>query len=111
MGNIHHLAALSYNGPFQEPFLEKYRFNESALPESLKESAIVLPHKENYIYNGPKPTDSELLKQNIKDPENWAGGNFRYFLPKGESGAISRTRGSFMAGAVASLLVLLATIM
>jgi len=73
------LTALSYNGPFQLPGLENYLFNESALPTELldEEGAIILPTEEHWNYAGPSGVTPEELREFIKDPSQWKGGDGR----------------------------------
>jgi hypothetical protein len=80
------LAAISYNGEFQEPGRQTYGFNESALPASLLlNGTIVLPHEDNWIYDGPSGAITETeLKLAFQDVENnWKGGSDRLSLSGG----------------------------
>jgi hypothetical protein len=107
-GDINHLAALSYNGPFQEPGLFDYGFNESALPSSLvDDGAIILSHEDNNIYNGPQNQDSDEYKVLLKDATNWKGSKDRYGLSP-FSGATTVAPGVFWMAGVASVSMLAA---
>jgi hypothetical protein len=112
-GDINHLSALSYNGPFQEPGLFDYGFNESALPSSLEEDgAIILPHEVNYFYNGPQSSDSLEYKILLKDPANWKGSTARFSLSDpsagGPSGATTLAPGLLWMAGVAGVSMLAA---
>jgi hypothetical protein len=77
------LAAISYNGGFQEPGMQTYGFNESALPASLLlNGTIVLPHGEDHwSYDGPSGVTDTELKEAFQDVENnWKGGSGRLSL-------------------------------
>jgi hypothetical protein len=80
--DLRHLNALSYNGPFQDPGLQNYGYNESSLPISLRDvGSVVLPHKNNYNYAGVTSVEDEVLRLAIENPDNWLGSNdARYTL-------------------------------
>jgi hypothetical protein len=58
-------------------FLDEADFghNSSALPDSLVNSSINLPHKYNYFYNGPRDARVNKLRRSILDPNEWQGSN------------------------------------
>jgi hypothetical protein len=109
-GDINHLSALSYNGPFQEPGLFDYGFNESALPSSLEaDGAIILPYEVNYIYDGPQSSDGNEYKILLKDATNWKGSSARYSLTlPSASGATTVTPGMLWMAGVAGVSMLAA---
>jgi hypothetical protein len=80
-GEPRHLMALSYNGPYQPSGRLFYGFGESSLPEELEDiGAIVLPHFNNYVYEGPTQANNDILKAAVVNPDNWTGkddGRFR----------------------------------
>ena len=88
------IAAISYNGPFQEAGLSRYRFNESALPDRLNVEGgnIVLPHKDNWRYDGEDGQLVSELNVDLLDIDNWKGesggysnmkiGNSQNFVPR-----------------------------
>lgn len=70
------IAAISYNGPFQQAGLAAYGTNESALPDSLAggNGTIVLPHEDRWTYDGPNSLEINALKAAIQDTaSNWRG--------------------------------------
>ena len=76
-GEPRHLMALSYNGsPYQDPGRPFYGFGESALPEELRDiGAILLPHFNNYVYEGPTQANDAVLKAAVVNPDSWTGRN------------------------------------
>jgi hypothetical protein len=99
-GDPRPLNALSYNGAFQEAGRQNYAFNESALPTSLEPvGTVVLPHKNNYNYNGETGIRDNLLRLAIQNPDSWVGSDetrYTLVLPGDEkSGAFTTTMGDY----------------
>jgi hypothetical protein len=93
---IHHLAAISYNGPWQEPGLPSYGFNESALPESLANNrSITLEHCDTWEYSGKRSAEVSVLKTAMANVKNWKGEGC-----VGGSGGAAASRLSWLAVAV-----------
>lgn len=68
------LAAISYNGPFQEEGLGSYGLNESALPERLASNGtIVLGQCDTWEYAGITNAQTDVLKSSIININNWKG--------------------------------------
>jgi hypothetical protein len=102
------LMTLSYTGsPYQDAGLVSYAFGESSLPEELRESgAIVLPHFNNYVYEGPTRADNEILRTAVVNPDSWTGkNNGRFRIDNVTDGAV----GVLRQGVVMTLLVGLVT--
>jgi hypothetical protein len=76
-GDPRPLMALSYNdSPYQPPGRLLYGFGESALPEELGDmGTIVLPHFNNYVYEGPNQADVAVLRAAVVNPGVWTGKN------------------------------------
>ena len=101
---IRFLSGFSNIGSWKPPFLEEseYGQNSSALPVSLVNSTVTLPHKKNYYYNGARDARIHLLRQNIRVADMWAGDDeLRFSISSGihqvqtPSSALSRPN-SFM---------------
>jgi hypothetical protein len=77
LGRPRSIAAISYGGPFVDPGLANYGFNQSALPIELQDTngIIVLPYfADRWEYTGPKSLQTEELKASILDVNNtWTG--------------------------------------
>jgi hypothetical protein len=71
------LSGFTNNYNWAMPYLDvaDYGHNTSALPDSLVGSAINLPHKYNYFYNGPRDARVNKLRRSILDPNEWQGSN------------------------------------
>jgi len=54
--------------------VEEYGSEKSALPDQLKEiGSIVLPHIDNYRYEGPEVGEKETLQKDMMNPAYWKG--------------------------------------
>jgi hypothetical protein len=87
------LMALSYNGQYQEPGRPFYGFGESALPQELRDiGAILLPHFNNYVYEGPtQQADDAVLKAAVVNPDTWTGKNDgRFSIDEAGDAAVPR---------------------
>lgn len=77
LNKIRFLSGFSNAGRWKAPFLNhsEYGHNSSALPESIVNSSIALPHLFNYHYAGPRDARINLLRRSILDPYEWEGSN------------------------------------
>lgn len=67
--------------------VEEYGSEKSALPDQLIEvGSIVLPHLDNYRYEGPGVGEKQDLQAYMMDPNNWKG-NDEGLGDQGGSGA------------------------
>jgi hypothetical protein len=75
------LAGFSNTGNWSDPGLtpEAYGESMSALPEMLLNASIVLPHMNNYFYNGSREETINLLRADMLNPAPWVGNNERRF--------------------------------
>jgi hypothetical protein len=71
--NIRFLSGFSNFGGWSPELEPMYATNSSALPDSLRNSTITLPHLDNFHYNGPRDTRVSLLKQDIRNASEWVG--------------------------------------
>jgi endonuclease I len=71
------LSALSYDGPWQQQddVGQMMDSSMSALPASIQNFAVALPHFDNYAYIGPMKGSKRSLQQALTDPANWEGTN------------------------------------
>lgn len=84
------LAAISYNGPWQEAGLPSYGLNESALPDRLETNGtITLEHCDQWEYSGTRSANVDVLKQSMQNVNNWKGEGC---TGTGGSGAASPSR-------------------
>jgi len=91
---IHFLAGYSNFGNWSDAGLSAEEYGEamSALPIRLVGSAIVLPHYDNYFYNGSRDETIELLRADMLSPNTWVGDDESRFGVRSEedgSGASS----------------------
>ena len=80
--SITHLTALSYSGDWLPASTDEDSFGteSSALPASLpSNTAIALPHKDNYWYVGPRQGNTSSLLDSLSDPNEWEGSNTETF--------------------------------
>ena len=72
---IRFLSGISNSGNWSSAGLgaEEYGEAMSALPNSLAEAAIVLPHQDNYFYNGSRSEAIFLLRADMLNPASWVG--------------------------------------
>lgn len=86
-GNIVPLAALSYNGPFDNSTDKtSFAFDESALPERLATNGtIVLEHCDTWEYTGTQSAEVEELRAAMQNTDNWSStgkcGDSSGFIP------------------------------
>lgn len=75
------LAGFSNAGNWSDPGLtsEEYGESMSALPGMLLNHAIVLPHMNNYFYNGSREETINLLRADMLNAAPWVGDNERKF--------------------------------
>merc|ERR1712150_121407 len=74
------LTALSYKAStWNDPNLSSsdYGSGGSALPLSLVDSSISLPHYDNYVYEGITSGSATALKSALTTSSNWVGSNAR----------------------------------
>jgi endonuclease I len=75
-GDIAHLCALSFSGPWSEEFLDSYETDSSSLPDALsKVGSTRLEHVDNYVYAGPVEGSKASLQAALSDETNWVGFN------------------------------------
>ena len=54
--------------------VEEYGSEKSALPDQLRDvGSIILPHLDNYRYEGPGAGEKQDLQNYMMDPNNWRG--------------------------------------
>lgn len=58
---------------------EEYGESQSALPEDIYRASIVLPHMDNYFYNGSRDETIFLLRADMLNPASWVGDNEERF--------------------------------
>ena len=73
LNRIRFLSGFSNFGGWSSELESSYATNSSALPDSLVNSTITLPHMNNYHYNGERDTRISLLRQNIWNANLWTG--------------------------------------
>lgn len=94
---IRFLAGFSNHGSWSDPGLSAEEYGEAmtALPDDLKSAAILLPHKDNYFYNGTRDETITLLRADMLAPSSWQGDDEDRFGFDGgrfvDSGAMSLT--------------------
>lgn len=72
--------------------LEEYGEAQSALPEEIVRASIVLPHQDNYFYNGSRDETIFLLRADMLNPASWVGDNEgRFGVRVEDSGSWART--------------------
>ncbi|CAB9498812.1 Endonuclease I [Seminavis robusta] len=76
-GKMRFLAGFSNSGIWSSPGLSAEEYGEAltALPEQLDQGSIVLPHLENYFYNGSRNEATALLRADMLNPASWVGDN------------------------------------
>ena len=89
---IRFLSGFSNAGNWSSPGLAADEYGEamSALPDSLAEAAVLLPHMDNYFYNGSRSETINLLRADMLNPATWIGDDEnRFGIPDDslESGA------------------------
>ncbi|CAB9516744.1 expressed unknown protein [Seminavis robusta] len=64
-------------GNWSMPGLSAEDYGEAltALPEQLDQGSIVLPHLDNYFYNGSRNETIALLRADMLNPASWVGDN------------------------------------
>lgn len=107
---IRFLSAFTNSGDWQQPNLDfaAYGRNSSALPESVENASLALPHLLNYHYNGPRDARIKLLQRSIFYPNEWEGSDeLRYYVGEveEEEGESSGVRASLLASLFLSGLV------
>ena len=71
--------------------VEEYGSAKSALPEELREvGSVILPHLDNYRYEGPGVGQKEDLQKFMMDPNNWAGNDKGLGDQKGSGAVVGR---------------------
>lgn len=72
---IRFISGISNSGNWSSAGLgaEEYGEAMSALPNSLAENALVLPHQDNYFYNGSRSEAIFLLRADMLNPAAWVG--------------------------------------
>lgn len=68
-----HLSGISFNGDWEEG--TDFDTASSAIPESIEDFAVTLPHFDNFIYKGPTQGKRSDLIDSILDSNNWLGSN------------------------------------
>jgi hypothetical protein len=98
------LAGFSNTGNWSIPGLtpEEYGESMSALPEMLLNASIVLPHMNNYFYNGSREETINLLRADMLNPEPWVGNDERRF---GVENSNLDTSASWQATAILSAML------
>ena len=72
--------------------VEEYGSEKSALPDQLRDvGSIILPHLDNYRYEGPGVGEKQDLQAYMMDPNNWKG-NDEGLGDQGGSGATPARR-------------------
>ena len=77
--SIRPLVGFSNNNAWAPPDLpvEEYGSEKSALPPELAEvGSVILPHLDNYKYEGPQAGEKADLQKFMMDPNNWVGSDF-----------------------------------
>lgn len=74
---IHFLSGYSNYGNWSDAGLttEEYGESTSSLPEEIRRAAIILPHLDNYFYNGSRDETIFLLRADMLNPASWVGSN------------------------------------
>ena len=68
------LAAISYNGQWQEAGRSSYAFNESSLPDILATNGtITLEHCDTWEYGGIESGTVDAMKEALTNLDNWKG--------------------------------------
>ncbi|CAB9523990.1 Extracellular ribonuclease [Seminavis robusta] len=107
---IRFLSGFTNNYDWAPAFLDAsdYGHNSSALPDSLVNSSIKLPHQYNYFYNGPRDARVNLLRRSILDPNEWEGSNdLRYSIDKPDEEEASSSSFVSWGSSFATLIVML----
>lgn len=68
-----HLSGISFSGDWEDG--TDLDSASSALPESIEDFAVTVPHFDNVIYRGPTQGKRNDLLSFIVDPNNWEGSN------------------------------------
>lgn len=70
---------------------EEYGSEKSALPDQLRDvGSILLPHLDNYRYEGPAEGDKQDLQNFMMDPNNWKGNDDGLGDQGGSGAAVGR---------------------
>ena len=105
---INPLVGYSNNNAWAPEFMseEEYGSEKSALPPQLKNvGSVVLPHLDNYRYEGPEVGEKSELQKYMMDPYNWKG-NDEGLGDQGGSGVVGRfARSEQIVAGAATLLV------
>ena len=110
---IHFLAGFSNYGNWSDPGLsaEEYGEASSSLPFKLTSAAIVLPHYDNYFYNGSRDDTLELLRADMLSPSTWVGDDENRFGVMAEGDTSGAWAASVTSAAVLLLNSLLAVLL
>lgn len=103
---VNHLVAYSNNNAWAPAGLPvgDYGSEKSALPDELREvGSVILPHLDNYRYEGPGAGEKIDLQNFMMDPNNWSGNDEGLGDQGGSGGAIV---GRFTALATLAVLAL-----
>ena len=109
---IVHISGFSFSGDWMSKGLteSEYGTDSSALPESLEDAIVTLPHMDNYMYNGTRSGTMSSLISSITSRVHWIGSNSGRFSFESTSFLFGSAR-STVSGAVgrSSLIAMQAT--
>lgn len=79
LNKIRFLSAFSNFGEWSPPMVSMYATNSSALPQSLLNTTVTLPHMDNYHYSGIHHTRVSVLRRSTRDASEWTGSDVERF--------------------------------